>query len=83
MPYLNVVSYAISKSKKTATTCSFLTKASRMKVLLTHTVNNLLQKLYYVEHIQNSAGNQIFNSIHIMCENFRRIPWILCKIQLL
>ena len=32
MPYLHVVSYAFSKSKKTATTCSFLTKASRMKV---------------------------------------------------
>ena len=32
MPYLHVVSYAFSKSKNTATTCSFLIKASRMKV---------------------------------------------------
>ena len=34
MPYLHVVSEAFSKSKNTATTtsCSFLIKASRMKV---------------------------------------------------
>ena len=32
VPYLHVVSLAYSKSKNTATTCSFLLKASPMKV---------------------------------------------------
>ena len=32
IPYFQVVSKAFSKSKNTATTCSFLTKASRIKV---------------------------------------------------
>ena len=32
IPYFQVVSYAFSKSKNTATTCSFLTKTSRIRV---------------------------------------------------
>ena len=43
----------------------------------------LLQKLNYVQRFQHSAGNQLFTIIHIICEHFRPIPWILCKIQLL
>ena len=33
-----------------------------------------------VEHIQEYAVvKQKLNSIHILCENFRTIPWVLCK----
>ena len=54
-----------------------------LRNLLTHTVNILLQKLNYVNLIQYSAVKQIFNIIYSICENFRTIPWIVCKIQLL
>ena len=48
-----------------------------------HTVNNLLQKLNYVKIIHFFVVKQQFNIIHIMCENFKTIPWVLCKIQLI
>ena len=54
-----------------------------LRNLLTHTVNNLLQKLNNVKSIQLFVVKQIFNIIHIMCEVFTTIPWVLCKIQLL
>ena len=54
-----------------------------LRNLLTHTVNNLLQDLNYVKPIQTFDVKQIFHIIHVMCENFRTIPYILCKIQLL
>ena len=46
-----------------------------------HIVNNLQQKLNYVKRIQYSVVRPNFNIIHIMCESFRIIPWVLCKIQ--
>ena len=62
----------------------FLLFAARLylKNLLTHTVNNLLQKLNNVKSIQFFVVKQIFNIIHIMCEIFTTIHWVLCKIQL-
>ena len=54
-----------------------------LRNLLTHTVNNLQQKLNCVKHNQYYAVKQNFKSIHIMCENFRTIPWVLCKVQLI
>ena len=54
-----------------------------LRNLLTHTVNNSLQKLNYVKHFQYSVVKQKFNIIHTICENFRTIPWVLCKIQLI
>ena len=56
--------------------CIYLTN------LLTHTVNNLIQKLNNVKSIQFFVVKQIFNIIHTMCEIFTTIPWVLCKIQL-
>ena len=50
---------------------------------LTHTVNNLLQKLNYVIFLNILLLNKTINIIHIMCENFGTIPWVLCKIQLI
>ena len=52
-----------------------------LRNLLTHTVNNLQQTLNYGKLIQISVINQNFNIIHIMCENFRTIPIVLCNIQ--
>ena len=52
-----------------------------LRALPTHTLNTLLQKLNYVK--QYSVVKQKFNIIHIICENFRTIPWVLCKIQLI
>ena len=46
-----------------------------------HTVNNLLLKPYYVKQFQYSIVKQIFKIIHIICEKFRTLPWVLCKIQ--
>ena len=54
-----------------------------LRNLLTHTVNNLLQTLNYVKSIQVFVDKQQFNIIHIMCENFKIISWVLCKIQLI
>ena len=54
-----------------------------LRNLLTHTVNNLLQTLNNVKSIQFFVVKQKFNIIHIMCENFKTIPWVLCKIQLI
>ena len=54
-----------------------------LRNLLTHTVNNLLQSLSYVKSIQFFVVKQQFNIIRIMCENFKTIPWVLCKIQLI
>ena len=51
--------------------------------LLTHTVNNILQTLKNVKRIQFSVVKQKFNIIHIMYENFKTIPWVLSKIQLI
>ena len=45
-----------------------------LRNLPTHTVYNLLQKLYYVNVFQYFVVKQKFNIIHIMCENFRTIP---------
>ena len=53
-----------------------------LRNLLTHTVNNLLQKLNNVKSIQFFVVKRIFNIIHIICEIFTTIPWVLCKIQL-
>ena len=47
-----------------------------------HTVTNLQQKLNYVKLVQYSVVKQNFNTIHIMCENFRTISLVLCKMQL-
>ena len=52
-----------------------------LRNLLTHTVNNLQQTLYYVKLIQISVIKQNFNIIHTMYENFRSIPFVLCDIQ--
>ena len=49
--------------------------------LLTHTVNNLQQKLKYAKLIQISVVKQNFNTIYIMCENFRTIPLVLYNIK--
>ena len=54
-----------------------------LRNLLTHTVNNLLPKLNYVKQFQYFVVKQKFNIIHIICENFRTISWVLCKIQLI
>ena len=53
-----------------------------LRNLLTHTINNLLQKLNNVRSSQYFVVIQIFNIIRIMCEIFTTIPWVLCKIQL-
>ena len=53
-----------------------------LRNLLTHTVNNLLQKLNNVKSIQFFVVKQIFSIIHIMCEIFTTIPWVLYKLQL-
>ena len=47
--------------------------------LLTHTVNNLQQKLYFAKRIQISFVKQNFNTFYIMCEYFRTIPLVLCN----
>ena len=52
-----------------------------LRNLLTHTVNNLLQTLNNVKSIDFFVVKQKFNIIHIMCENFKTMPWVLCKIQ--
>ena len=52
-----------------------------LKNLLTHTVNNSQQKLNYAKLIQISVVKQNFNIIHIICENFRTIPLVLCNIK--
>ena len=54
-----------------------------LRNLLTHTVNNLLQTLNNVKSIQFFVVKKKFNIIHIMCENFKTIPWVLCKLQLI
>ena len=54
-----------------------------LRNLLTHTVNNLLQTLNNVKSIQYFVVKQKFNIVHIMCENFKAIPWVLCKLQLI
>ena len=54
-----------------------------LRNLLTHTVNNLLQMLNNVKSIQFFVEKQKFNIIHIVCENFKQIPWVLCKLQLI
>ena len=59
-----------------------LTAGLYLRNLPTHTVNSLLQKLNYVKRIQYYTVKQKFNIIHIMCENFRTIPLVLCKIQI-
>ena len=51
-----------------------------LRNLLTHTVNNLLQNLDYVEQFQYSVVKQKFNIIHIDCENFKTIHLVLCLI---
>ena len=52
-----------------------------LRNLPTYTVNTLLLSLTYVISIQYSVVKQNFNIIHIMCENFRAIPLVLCEIQ--
>ena len=50
-----------------------------------HTVNNLLQTHNYLIMLDNFNIMLLIkkiNSIHIILENFRTIPWVLCKIQL-
>ena len=54
-----------------------------LRNLLMHTVNNLLQTLNNVKSIQFVVVKQTFNIIHIMCENFKQKPSVLCKIQLI
>ena len=54
-----------------------------LRNLLTHTVNNILQKLYYVLRNHHSVAEQKISNIDIMCEIFRKIPWVLCNIQLI
>ena len=54
-----------------------------LRNLLTHTVNNILQKLNYVLRNHHSVVKQKFSNIDIMCEIFRTIPWVLCNIQLI
>ena len=51
-----------------------------LRNLLTHTVNNLQQKLNYIKLIQITGVKQKFNSTHIMRENFRTMPLVLCNI---
>ena len=50
-----------------------------LRNLLMHTVNNLLQTLNNVKSIQFFVVKQKFDIIHIMCGNFKTIPWVLCK----
>ena len=54
-----------------------------LRNLQTHTVNNLLQMLNNVKSSQFLVLKQIFKIIYIMCETFKTVPWILCKIQLI
>ena len=54
-----------------------------LRNLLTHTVNNLLQMLDNLKNIQFFVVKQNLNIIHIMCENFKTLPWVLCKLQLI
>ena len=53
-----------------------------LRNLLTHTVNNSLQKLNYVKHFQYFVVKLKFNIIYIICENFRTIPWVYAKYSL-
>ena len=53
---------------------SKVTDYAALRNLLTHTVNNYLQKLNYVKRVPYSDGKQKFNIIHIICKNFRPIP---------
>ena len=48
-----------------------LTIYTYLKNLPTHTLNTLLQKLYYVKRIQYSVLIQRFGIVHIMLGNFR------------
>ena len=52
-----------------------------LRNFITHTVNNLQQKLNYAKLIQISVVKQKFNIIPIMCENFRTISLVLCNIK--
>ena len=52
-----------------------------LRNLLTHTVNNILQKLNYAIRYHHSVVKQKFSNIDIMCEIFRTIPWVLCNIH--
>ena len=52
-----------------------------LRNLSKHTVNNLLQTLHNVKMIVCFVVKQPINIIHIMCENFKTIPWVLCKIR--
>ena len=63
--------------------CAVLVEDIYLKNLLTHAVINLLQTPYNIKSIQCFVAKQIFNIIHIMCENFKAIPLVLCKLQLL
>ena len=54
-----------------------------LRNLPTHTASTLLQKLNYVKQFQYSVVKQKFNVIHIICEKFRTIPLVFCKIQLI
>ena len=55
---------------------------SILKDLLTLTVNNFLQTLNNVKSNQYFVVKQKFNTIHIMCANFKTIPWVLCNYSL-
>ena len=52
-----------------------------LRNLLTHTVNNLLQTLNNVKSIPCFVLEQNFNTIHIMCENFKTIPWVFTLVD--
>ena len=54
-----------------------------LRNLPTHTVINSLQTLSNVKSIQLFVVKPKFNIIYILCENFKTIPWVLCKIQLI
>ena len=54
-----------------------------LRNLLTHTVNYLLQTLNNVKSILFFIVEQKFIIIHIMCENLKTIPLLLCNIQLI
>ena len=54
-----------------------------LRNLPTHTIKSLLQKLNYVKQFQYSSIKHKFNIIHILCENSRAIPCVLCKLQLI
>ena len=54
-----------------------------LRNLLTHTVNNLLQMLNSVKSTKFFVAKLKFDFIYIMSENFKSIPLVLCKIQLI